>query len=234
VDYVGAGGVRVTESLAVCRDRRFEEAPPVRGFPVYRGQRSFSGLWWTATTGGHVGYESWLERSVIVRLDFDVRVVGIASQPFWLSWSDGGRVRRHAPDYFVRLADGGAVVVDVRADDRIEPEDAEAFAATERACGLVGWEFSRVGVAAPVREANLRWLAGYRHPRCLRPEVAARLGEVFAVPGPLFVGADVVGPRIEVLPVLYHLLWQQILVADLDAAPLGPATVVALSGGTDG
>jgi hypothetical protein len=38
----------------------FEEGRPVRGFPSYRGQRHFPGLYWSATTGGHVGFESWL------------------------------------------------------------------------------------------------------------------------------------------------------------------------------
>jgi hypothetical protein len=185
---------------------------------------------------GHVGYESWLERSVLVRLDFDLRVVGIASQPFWLSWSDGRRVRRHAPDYFVRRADGTGVVVDVRADDRVEARDEEAFARTAEACRRVGWEFARVGEGAPVREANLRWLAGYRHPRCYRPEVAERLRAVFATPGPLFAAAETVGPRVGVLPVIYHLLWRQILVTDLETALLGPASVVGLAeeGTTDG
>jgi hypothetical protein len=235
IEYVGEDGGLVRASLAECRHRRFEAALPARAFPVYRSQRSFSGWWWTATTGGHVGYESWLERSVLIGLDFDVRVVGIASQPFWLSWFDGRRVRRHAPDYFVRLADGTKVVVDVRADDRIEPRDAEAFAATAMACAEIGWAFRRVGEASPVREANLRWLAGYRHPRCYRPEIAERLRAVFAEPGPLFVGADAVGERIGVLPVLFHLAWRQVLVADLDAAPLAAATVVGLAGGgTDG
>jgi hypothetical protein len=70
------------------------------------------------------------------------------------------------------------VVVDVRADERIEPSDAEAFAATARACGPVGWLFRRVGTPAPVFAANVRWLAGYRHPRCRRDgELARRLVE---------------------------------------------------------
>jgi hypothetical protein len=33
------------------------------------------------------------------------------------------------------------VVIDVRADERIEPEDAEVLAVTEAACAEVGWEF---------------------------------------------------------------------------------------------
>lgn len=119
-----------------------------------------------------MGYESWLERSALIGLDFDVRVVGIASQPFWLVWFDGRRVRRHAPDYFAWLADGSGMVVDVRADDRVEVKDAEAFAAT--ACAEVGWVFRRVGAASPVREANLLWLAGYRHARCWRRETVER------------------------------------------------------------
>ena len=40
----------------------FEDAVPVRDFPSYRGQRHFPGMWWLATTGRHVGFESWLER----------------------------------------------------------------------------------------------------------------------------------------------------------------------------
>ena len=82
----------------------------------------------------HVGFESWLERDVAMMLDFDPAVVAFSSQPFWLTWAQDGRHRRHAPDYFARLADGTGVVIDVRPDDRIEPRDAEAFAATERAC----------------------------------------------------------------------------------------------------
>ncbi|MEH0450136.1 hypothetical protein [Streptomyces sp. B21-101] len=56
-----------------------------------------------------------MERDRLLLLDFDPSVVGIGSQPFWLHWHDGERERRHAPDYFVRRADGSAVVVDIRA-----------------------------------------------------------------------------------------------------------------------
>lgn len=36
---------------------------------------------------------------------------------------------------------------------------------------------------------------------------------------PLFAGADQVDDRLVVLPVLYHLLWRQVLAADLGSAP---------------
>ncbi|MET9914441.1 TnsA-like heteromeric transposase endonuclease subunit [Streptomyces sp. NPDC006476] len=145
-------------------------------FPVYRCQKNFTGWWWTATTGTHVGYESWLERAVLIGLDFDPHVVGISSQPFWLHWFDGTRPRRHAPGYFVRHADGSAGVVDVRADDRIEARDAEAFAGMAEACAWAGWGFKRIGQPPAVREANLRWLAGYWHPRCMRGSAVRKTG----------------------------------------------------------
>lgn len=81
--------------------------------------------------------------------------------------------------------------------------------------------------------ANLRWLSRYRHPRHgARVEVVASLLQVFAEPTALFAGAARVGDRIGVLPVLFHLLWRQDLVADLAAAPLAASTIaVRRSGG---
>jgi hypothetical protein len=178
----------------------------------------------------HVGYESWLERDHAMRLDADSDVVGYASQPFCLSWSDEAGVRRHTPDFFARRADGTGLVIDVRADDRIGPADAEAFAMTAAACEQVGWVFERVGELPPVFAANLRWLARYRHRRCARREVAERLRKVFARPVPLLAGTVEVGDALGVLPVLYHLLWRGVLAADLDAALLGVGTVVRLAG----
>ncbi|UWP83137.1 TnsA endonuclease N-terminal domain-containing protein [Dactylosporangium fulvum] len=78
-------------------------------------------------------------------------VVAISSQPFWLMWDDdAGRRRSHAPDFFARLADGTAVVVDVRPAGRVRPKDAAVFAVTGRACAQVGWEY-RLGVPAGAR-----------------------------------------------------------------------------------
>ena len=59
-----------------------------------------------------------------------------------------------------------------------------AFAATELACAAVGWGYRLVDAPDPVVLANLRWLAGYRHPRHLVRLVARRLLEVFATPRP--------------------------------------------------
>ena len=55
-------------------------------------------------------------------LDYDRSVVAVSAQPFRLGWSEAGADRKHVPDFFARLDDGCAVVIDVRADDRVEPE----------------------------------------------------------------------------------------------------------------
>ncbi|MFD7163652.1 TnsA-like heteromeric transposase endonuclease subunit [Streptomyces violascens] len=232
LSYVDAVLERRRRPLLDCVTARFEDVAPVRPFRWSRGERHFPGWYWASTTGQHVGFESWLERDRLILLDFDPQVVGIASQPFWLHWHDGERERRHAPDYFVRRADGSAVVVDVRADSRIEPKDAEAFEVTRLVCAQAGWGFERVGEPEAVLLANTRWLSRYRHPRCLRGSEAERLREVFAAPGALMAGADAAGDRLATLPALFQLLWIQELTAEEMAAELlGPATIVHLANG---
>jgi hypothetical protein len=210
----------------------FESVRPVRTFPSYKGQSNFPGWWWSATLDRHVGYESWLERDHVMLLDYDTDVVAFSSQPFWLHWRDGRRGRRHAPDYFVRRADGTAVVLDVRADDRIDEEDAAAFEAMRQACRSVGWDFRRSGVVAAVLCRNLRWLSRYRHQRCAGDAaICERLIEVFAHPLPLMHGAARVGDTLRTLPALFHLLWRRALTADLDKATLDATTPVSAASG---
>jgi TnsA endonuclease-like protein len=224
-------GVRRRRPLGASWNVRFEQVSPVRPFRWPKGGESFAGWYFAATTGEHVGYESWLERDRLILLDGDPEVTGIASQPFWLHWHNGQRKVRHAPDYFVRLADGRGRVVDVRADEQVDEAAAEAFGATERACRAVGWEFIRVGVPDPVLMANMRWLARYRRRRCgRRQDIVDRLVEVFREPAPLRAGACEVGDPLLVLPVLFHLLWSQGLVADVASQLLGSGSLVHTAG----
>ena len=105
------------------------------------------------------------------------------------------------------------------------------FDVTRRWRARSGWGYDRVGELPAVRAANLRWLAGYRHPRFARAAVMAALGEVFAEPGPLRAGAARVGDPVAVLPVLFAMLWRGALAADLDGRVLDSATVVRATGG---
>jgi hypothetical protein len=228
LEFTGSAGDCCRGLLSELWSTPFERALPVRSFPSFRGQVSFPGLYYAATMDAHVGFESWLERDVAMMLDFDPGVVAFSSQPFWLIWAQDGEQRRHAPDYFARLADGTGVVIDVRPDDRIEPRDAEAFAATEHACREVGWVFRRTAGPGIVLAANVRWLAGYRHQRCYHGDIAGVLAAVFAEPKPLIGGAREAGDPVAVLPVLYHLLWNQVLATDVTAGVLGFGSLVGV------
>ena len=169
VEFIDADGTRRQEPLSSCWNVAFERVAPVRGFASFRGQRNRPGLWWFATTGEHVGHESWLERDRLMALDADPEVVGVAAQPMWLQWTgESGRLARHA------------------------------------------------------------------HPRFAQPELAARLGEVFADEAPLLGGASAAGDPVAVLPVLFGMLWRGELAADLERGLLGPAMLVHARGGCAG
>jgi hypothetical protein len=220
-------GVEVRRPLAGAVEVAYEEVAPVREFPSYRGQRHFPGLYWAATMLRHVGFESWLERDHAISMDFDPSVTEFASQRFWLFWTSTEGVRlSHAPDYFARRADGSAVVVDCRPEGRRKPRDLAKFAGTQAACEAVGWDYRLVGEIDRVRVANLRWLAGFRHPRFGGAGLAEAVEAAFAVPGPLVGQAAQVGDPIRVLPVVFHLLWCGRLGTDL-SRPLSDHSLVS-------
>jgi hypothetical protein len=152
-------------------------------------------------------------------------VIDVASQPFRFHWDDG---KLHTPDYFVRTNDGSVRIVDVRSDDRITDADAVIFERSAQACQTVGWGYQRVGALEEVFGANLRWLSGYRHPRVLRPAIAAALRSVFASARPLIAGARAVGDVVMVLPVLFHLLWHGHLSVDLVSSALTEHSLVGV------
>lgn len=227
VSWVDAGERRQVAGLESAGEVAFEDGAPVREFPSYRRQRYFPGMWWSATTGRHVGYESWLERDHAMMLDFDREVVGLSSQPFTLTWRDrDGKASSHTPDYFARLAGGAAVVVDVRPAARVKPADAVKFQVTAAVCAAVeGWSFRLVHELDPVLVANVTWLSGYRHPRHDHPQLGGLLREVFTGGEMLLAGAQKAGDPIRCLPVLFHLLWRGDLSADV-SVPMHDATVV--------
>jgi hypothetical protein len=212
----------------------FENSAPIRRLTAFKGQRNFAGLWWCATNERHVGFESWCERDNLMLLDFDPNVAGFSSQPFRIAMPASLPQRSHVPDYFVRLADGSAVVIDVRPDGKMTPADQEVFKATKDLCATVGWAYRRLGGPSSVFLANLRWLAGYRHPRCFRAPAAAALLDRLTLEGPASVRdlAEATGDPVTTLAPLFHLLWKQQISTDLKGRVLHLDTVVWLKGET--
>jgi hypothetical protein len=230
VEYAEPGGQEVRAGLDRLRRVDLGSCLPVRSFPSYKGQRNYPGWFWSSKMGRHVGFESWVERGHLVALDFAAEVTAIVSQPFWLCWrTPAGRPAWHAPDFFARLAGGGALVIDSRPRDLAGDDDRQAFAATRRACEMLGWTYAVCGEMDPVVAANQRWIAGYRHPRCGDPATEARLLEAFGPGLPLMEGAEAAGDPLATLPVLFHLMWRWELAADLSLV-LSHRTVVWRAG----
>ena len=212
----------------------FEDLNPVSAFPVVPGRRWGPGLWWSATTGRHVASGSQAMRVQLMVLDRDRRVVGMAGRPVRVMWRDGqGRVRSWVPQLFVRYADGTGMLADCPSHAESGGERAlKAAAVMAEACAQVGFVYRRLERLEAVVEANVKWLAGYRHPRHRgRPGLLEAVVDVFARPCPLIEGVAAVGDPIEVLPVAFHALWSGRLVASLEV-PLHERVVVRAEGGS--
>jgi len=229
------GGTRLREPLASVRlrDGTAAERPlrqltagevvaavPWRSARSARGQAHYPGYYWSATSGGHVIYESRLELARLLLADFDPDVTAIAAQPFLLRALAGVRVRRHVPDFLLlhagRLAD---------------PAVAEALAWPGELFEDRGWGYEIWSGADPVILANVRFLAGYRRPGMPPDSVTAVVRDEVR-PG------DHVGglldrlegrcPRPQAKAGVLRLLWQRILSTDL-TRPLDAGSVLEVT-----
>lgn len=233
ITYLTADG-ELTVAAEAAADLPFEDARPARSFPSYIGMRNFPGDWWFATTGEFVGYESWLERDWLRILDQDPTVAAVASQPFWLDTVDRhGRVR-HAPDFFVRYADGSAKVLNCRPRNRVTARAARAFTAMEQVSRDLGWGYETVHEPPDRLNRNIEFLSGYRRP--LHPTQAALIDAVIDAatdPTPIGVLEAAVDDPVVVRPVVLHLIWHAVLSVDL-AGPLHERSVVVVADSKEG
>ncbi|MFE5097636.1 hypothetical protein ACFRCI_47055 [Streptomyces sp. NPDC056638] len=67
-----------------------------------RGQKHYSGIYWSATVRDHVIYESRLGSARLLFADFDAGVRSVVAQPFLLKAEVGGKLRKHNPDVLHR------------------------------------------------------------------------------------------------------------------------------------
>jgi hypothetical protein len=202
-------------------------ATPWRTFRWHRGQRHYSGTYWSATTRDHVIYESRLELARLLFADFDPSVRSIVAQPFLLKAEVDGAARKHIPDYLL-VTDEGPVVVDVKPLHRLsKPEVAFAFGWTREAVEVRGWRYEVWSEPPAAELENVRFLSGYRRDwlfdRGLVDELrGAQLDGVslrraaVSLPG---------HPEEQVRSAIYHLLWTQEFTVDLDR-PFSPAHVL--------
>ncbi|WP_330239582.1 TnsA-like heteromeric transposase endonuclease subunit [Streptomyces sp. NBC_00525] len=204
-----------------------QSACPWRTFRWHKGQKHYSGTYWSATMRDHVIYESRLELSRLLFADFDPAVRGIVAQPFFLKTVLEGKVRRHIPDYLL-LTEQVPVVVDVKPLHRLsKPEVALTFDWTRQVVESRGWRYEVWSEPPAVELENIRFLAGYRRDWLFSPEILEELRGVELDGISLKQAArclpDRPGPQAR--SAIHHLLWTQSLVTDLNR-PLGPSHVL--------
>jgi hypothetical protein len=181
-------------------------AVPWRSVRSHRGQRHMPGWYWSATTGGHLVYESRLELARLLLADFDPAVVGIAAQPFLVCDED----RRHVPDFLLVRVDGSVLIVNVKPAEQLQVDQvADALGWAARVFAERGWEHEIWSGADAQLLANVRFLAGYRRSWLLErvPDAARVLpaGAVVSIAAAeaALKDAGVADPR----PVVLGLVW---------------------------
>lgn len=203
---------------------------------MFRGQRHYSGWYWSSTMGHHVVYESRLELARLLLADMDSTVDGVVGQPMLLAGRDGKQFRRHVPDYLLLSRDGSARLVDVKPSDRLaDPKVVAQFRWTRELCRAKGWGFEVWSGCDPLVMANVRLLAGFRRADFVDPDAAAmvtagvgtgaRIEELEAA------GSASSAPE-AIRAAVLHLLWRGLLTADLKVA-LNRSTFVRPIPGSD-
>mgnify|MGYP003558296587 FL=1 len=134
------------------RDVHFEFADPVRKFASWPGKRNYEGKFWFSSTKQHVPFESFWERAYLATLDRPGTATAVASQPMWIRWP--AHERSHAPDYFARLADGSALLVDVKPRELTKEKDHAVFDLTRRLAGAMGWTYQDRDCCAVRRDTD--------------------------------------------------------------------------------
>lgn len=192
----------------------------------YKQLRNYHGLYFFSQTGCHVWHESLLEATTLKWLDMHEEITAIAAQPFELAFKNG---LRHTPDYLALHADHRQTVIDVKPSKYIESERFRIQAAqTRAACERVGWGYEVFGSLPKQVEANLSWVAAFKHFGYFPGlEASHRLLASLSNPLPLIDAVRGLGlPHIPTARSgLYHLIWIGLIVVDL-TAPINNATLV--------
>lgn len=226
VRYVDTEGdehlVRLQEAAGV----PFEDGRMARAIPSHRDQGHMPGQYWVAKWGDFVDYESVLESKWLLLLDFDREVTAFSTQPLEFDAIDGRGAWQHTPDIFVRRRDGSALLLDVKnPEQRDDPKVRLQEERTRRLCERLGWDYAMVSEPSAQRWVNVDLLSSARRPLYLGADLVPRLLELAREP--VEVGELM---RFMEYPdlargVLYHLMWHQRIVTDLDR-PLRETTLV--------
>ncbi|WP_326816175.1 TnsA-like heteromeric transposase endonuclease subunit [Streptomyces sp. NBC_01762] len=215
--------------LEAAQDVVFEEGPAVQAFPVRYGRRVAPGWWWSSAGGQLVAYGSGAMRTQLMLLDRDPAVVALACRPVELVWRESsGGVVAHAPQLMARLKNGSGLLVDCVGRSGPSARLAGRARVVTAAAEAVGWSYRLAEPPDAVLVANVRWLAGYRHPRHAAGSWMPALVAAFGSPRPAVEAVRELGDPIAVWPAVFHALWSGVLSVRL-GEPLHERVIISVA-----
>lgn len=228
VNWVDAQGELRSAAMdaSFAATQRPESFEPVRKIKNHRNQSHKPGLYYCAKLNSHITYESRLEASWLMMLDFDPTVKALSAQPFEIVSVEAGRTWKRIPDIFVRHVDGHGAVYDVKPlEFTTDPDIQQGFERARNACESVGYEYVVATEPDPMRWAAISWLGGYRRQPQFFDMYAEEICAVAAEPISINELLGHFGAPELVLPILFHLCWRHDLGIEMDK-PLREETLV--------
>jgi hypothetical protein len=181
----------------------------------------------TNKAGRVVQFESFLERSLLLRLDRDRTVRDYGSQPETFQFSDGqGGQHAYTPDFIVWRHDESVEIHEVTLTSRrLQAKIRRREEAAVAVCLVRGWQYivhTELDLPQGTELANLLALFHYRPSAYLHPAVA-QAALAYVADGQSVAMAHLVHqlttplglPPASIIPTLGHLLWHDLLQTDL-------------------
>ena len=197
--------------------------------PLKMNRRSLTG-YVVLRSGQKAGYESSLERDLLMTLDFDPRVVQIQEQPYTLRYWFDGKERPYTPDVLATFEEDGrawTVVYEVKYREDLRENWTllrPRFCAAVRDCRQKGWRFKIVTekILRTPQFSNVKFLRRH-HGQPASERVQASLlalmeqQQTFTPQGLLNALGLEGDPRAMALHDLWHLVAHRRIAASLDA-----------------
>jgi TnsA endonuclease N terminal len=110
----------------------FDGLWPVRRPVSYKGQLNYPGYYWFAQLNKMIPYESRLEMTILMKLDFETQVRHVLEQPLLFQFNVGDETYKHVPDFLVTYNNGSRELIDVKPKKYVDKErNRRAFTASE-------------------------------------------------------------------------------------------------------
>jgi len=182
----------------------------------------------TNKAGRLVQFESWAERTLILRLDRDPEALDYGSQPEAFVFSDEqGKARTYTPDFIVWRRSGAVEIHEVTMSRRrLRPDMRRREKAARQICQGRGWRYvvhTEQSLPQGSELANLLALNGYRPTSYANEDVTQAafeqlaLGQMMALDRLVHqIGQELNLPEGQITAALCHLLWHGSLLTDFE------------------